>query len=138
LLKSLSTISIPAFFPIHPRTKKMISNFRLWNEIPENIILSDPVGYFDLLSLIKQSQFVITDSGGVQREAAYFSRPVYLARPETEWIELAKSGAVKVSGYEFDVLEYFDEKISYKEIAYLFRPAAKAMAENMNSVFSEK
>ena len=73
------------FFPCHPRTRKDIINFRI--KVPENVILTDPVGYFDSITLIKNSKAVITDSGGVQREAFILRKKCLVLRNTTEWPE---------------------------------------------------
>jgi len=136
LLSSLSTLSIPALFPIHPRTRKMIDKFGLWNDVPPGIRIIDPVGYIDLLSLIKAAEFVITDSGGVQREAAFFKKPVILAREESEWVELVSSGSVMVKGYKFDMSEQpVNADSDYSSIKHLFRSSAAEMVEILNSIY---
>ncbi len=70
--------------PVHPRTRKILQN--------ENIKLNfepiDPVGYFDMIELLKNCKMVITDSGGVQKEAFFFGKHCLVARDETEWTEL--------------------------------------------------
>ena len=132
LLHSLGTSAIPIIFPIHPRTKKMLGRFKLEKLIPSQLLMLNPVGYADILSLIRISEFVITDSGGVQREAIFMGKPVIVARPETEWVEFAQSGLIQVSGYEFDLACKFnvpEDKVEY--IRQLTRPAAKSMATIM-------
>ncbi|HRX13004.1 MAG TPA: UDP-N-acetylglucosamine 2-epimerase, partial [Draconibacterium sp.] len=70
--------------PVHPRTHKILQN--------ENIKLNfepiDPVGYFDMIELLKHCEMVITDSGGVQKEAFFFNKHCLVTRDETEWTEL--------------------------------------------------
>jgi UDP-GlcNAc3NAcA epimerase len=70
--------------PLHPRTRKILAN--------SNIALAfdpiDPVGYFDMIELMKNCSFVLTDSGGVQKEAYFFKKHCLIARDETEWTEL--------------------------------------------------
>lgn len=136
ILQSLATSPYPVVMPVHPRTKKMIDRHDLHSMIFDNLLLVDPVGYTDLLSLLKSSEFVVTDSGGVQREAVYFGKHVYVARPETEWIELEQSGWVRVVGYEFDLskgVSQFDQ--SRSGLTNLIRPASKNMAEALRTLF---
>lgn len=71
-------------FPIHPRTKKNLSTFGLLKELSKNIILTDPVGYIDFLSLMKNATLVITDSGGIQEETTYLGIQCITARDNTE------------------------------------------------------
>jgi UDP-GlcNAc3NAcA epimerase len=93
ILKALNEIGrkIPILLPLHPRTKKMIHAFCL---LPRggSIKLIDPVSYFDMLSLERQAKAILTDSGGVQKEAYWFRVPCLTLRDETEWVETVKSG----------------------------------------------
>ena len=78
----------PIVFPLHPRTKKALDA----NHIKTNIKLIDPVGYLEMISLIKNSSAVITDSGGLQKEAYFFNKQCFTLRDQTEWLELINSG----------------------------------------------
>jgi UDP-GlcNAc3NAcA epimerase len=70
--------------PIHPRTSKILQN----QNIKLNFEPIDPVGYFDMIELLKHCEMVITDSGGVQKEAFFFEKHCLVTRDETEWTEL--------------------------------------------------
>lgn len=83
--------NVPVILPLHPRTKKKISDYSI--HVPNNIFIIDPVGYIEMLSLLKNSKYVFTDSGGVQKEAYFLGRPCFTLRNETEWIELLNIGA---------------------------------------------
>ncbi len=74
--------------PLHPRTRKILSNHRI---APEFKII-DPVGYFDMISLLNACSLVITDSGGVQKEAFFFKKHCVTMREQTEWVELVENG----------------------------------------------
>ncbi|HNX89973.1 MAG TPA: UDP-N-acetylglucosamine 2-epimerase (non-hydrolyzing) [Paludibacteraceae bacterium] len=74
--------------PLHPRTRNILKQ---QNIIPEFTII-DPVGYFDMIMLLKSCKMVITDSGGVQKEAFFFGKQCVTMREETEWVELVKYG----------------------------------------------
>lgn len=78
----------PIVFPLHPRTKKIVDA----NHIKTNIQLIDPVGYLEMISLLKNSSSVITDSGGLQKEAYFFNKQCFTLRDQTEWKELISSG----------------------------------------------
>ena len=71
---------------MHPRTKKNIQNFGLSNYVntSKNIIITEPLGYFDFIKLEKNSKLILTDSGGVQEESTYFSVPCLTLRENTE------------------------------------------------------
>jgi UDP-N-acetylglucosamine 2-epimerase len=129
LLKSLGTSACPVIWPVHPRTRKRIDSQNLGSLISEKIILMNPVGYLDILSLIRLAQYVVTDSGGVQREAVFMKKPALIARPETEWRELETLGLVRVIGYSFNLpvdVEVTSE--AGKELEHLTRPAANEIA----------
>lgn len=71
-------------FPIHPRTKKNLEDYSLINSINKEVILSEPIGYIDFLSLLRQSELVITDSGGMQEETTYLGIQCITTRSSTE------------------------------------------------------
>jgi UDP-N-acetylglucosamine 2-epimerase (non-hydrolysing) len=77
--------------PLHPRTRKRINEFNL-NEKIKDINVVDPLGYLDLMSLVKGCAFVITDSGGLQKEAYFAGKRAMVLMPDTGWKELVLSG----------------------------------------------
>ena len=91
--------------PLHPRTKKLIEGILVK---PEFTVI-DPVGYFDMIELLKAASLVMTDSGGLQKEAYFFSNPCITMRDETEWVELVTNGYNKLAGASMDhVLAAYD------------------------------
>ena len=76
---------ISVLYPIHPRTAKMIKEFDL--KFSEKVKIIDPLSYFDMLILEKNAAIILTDSGGVQKEAFFFKTPCITMRNETEWTE---------------------------------------------------
>ncbi len=99
ILKALNEIAkkTPVILPLHPRTKKMLQVYRLQAE-GQRIKLIDPVSYLDMLTLEKNAQAILTDSGGVQKEAYWFKVPCITLREETEWIETVRQGWNRVVG----------------------------------------
>ncbi len=79
----------PVVFPVHPRTRQA---FRRFGIKPEKLILIDPVGYFDLHQLLGGACIVLTDSGGIQKEAYFHRVPCVTLREETEWVETISAG----------------------------------------------
>jgi UDP-GlcNAc3NAcA epimerase len=81
-------------FPVHPRTRQKISEFNLLTSQTDNhnLRLIDPVSYLDTLVLEQNARMILTDSGGMQKEAFFFAVPCITLRPETEWVETVQSG----------------------------------------------
>lgn len=79
-------------WPIHPRTRKSIEEFGLLAGREENLGLVEPLGYFDMVQAESSATLILTDSGGVQKEAFFYSVPCVTLRDETEWSELIDSG----------------------------------------------
>ena len=77
-------------FPMHPRTKQLCQNINI--RFSSNIKIIEPLGYFDILMLLKNSKALMTDSGGMQKEAYWLKVPCITLREETEWIETVQSG----------------------------------------------
>jgi len=75
---------MPVVFPMHPRTGKMLSEFRISVSESAGLKILDPIGYHDSLCLTEQACFVLTDSGGLQEETTYFRTPCLTLRPNTE------------------------------------------------------
>jgi UDP-GlcNAc3NAcA epimerase len=80
--------------PLHPRTKNILEK----NDLKYNITFINPVGYFDMLELLKNCKMVVTDSGGLQKEAFFNKKHCVIAREETEWVELVKNNFAKITG----------------------------------------
>lgn len=86
--------SIPVVLPLHPRTQKLIQQ----SGLQLNALVLPPVGYFDMLYLLKNCCLVMTDSGGLQKEAFFFSKNCVTMREQTEWVELVENGFNVLSG----------------------------------------
>ncbi|MDO9137773.1 MAG: UDP-N-acetylglucosamine 2-epimerase (non-hydrolyzing) [Lutibacter sp.] len=80
--------------PLHPRTKAILEEHHLTYDLK----IIDPVGYFDMLNLLKKCNLVVTDSGGLQKEAFFNKKHCIIAREETEWVELVSNGFAKIVG----------------------------------------
>lgn len=81
---------VPVVFPVHPRTAKLLKRFRI--RLDPRIAAIDPIGNLDFVALLRGALFAMSDSGGVQEEAAVLNTPCLILRDETEWTRLVKSG----------------------------------------------
>lgn len=90
----------PVVLPLHPRTSKSLKAAGLTLEV----LLIDPVGYLEMLWLLQRTALVLTDSGGVQKEAYFFGKPCVTMRNQTEWGELVEVGANVVAGAEREAI----------------------------------
>ncbi|MFM2292550.1 MAG: hypothetical protein RIS29_2363 [Bacteroidota bacterium] len=84
----------PVVVPLHPRTR----NILVQNKLTPAFITIDPVGYFDMIMLLKSCELVLTDSGGVQKEAFFFGKQCVTLREQTEWVELVENGFNTLAG----------------------------------------
>lgn len=85
--------------PLHPRTKKLLEHCDIDSS---KLTIIDPVGYLNMVWLLEHCSLVMTDSGGLQKEAFFFSKPCITMRDETEWVELVESGVNQLVGADKD------------------------------------
>ena len=88
--------------PLHPRTSKMMEQLldsKLLKKIQESNLLTivDPASFLDMIALEKNAELIITDSGGVQKEAYFFKKPCIILRPQTEWVEIVETKSAVIS-----------------------------------------
>ena len=103
ILSALENIGadLKIIIPIHPRTKKIIEQLGIKTKLE----LIDPVGYFDMLELLKNCSIVLTDSGGLQKEAFFFRKHCITLREETEWTELVEGGYNVLAGSDREKIQ---------------------------------
>lgn len=97
--------------PLHPRTKKIIQTLNL---NLENLTIMDPIGYLNMVWLIKNCDLVMTDSGGLQKEAYFFEKKCITLRDETEWVELVECGENSLVGADKDkIIAVYKKNVKY-------------------------
>lgn len=128
LFKSLNDISLKqglkVLLPLHPRTSKLLEqNLKpeIYSAIKSNpdFMISEPASFLEMIALEKNCCLVMTDSGGVQKEAFYFEKPCVILRSETEWVELVECGAAIVADAdEIRIKAAFDKLHNSKNLAF--------------------
>jgi len=109
IFKALNELTdeIDVILPLHPRTRKIIGHkINL-----DKLIIIDPVSYFEMIGLILGSHCILTDSGGLQKEAFFFKKVCITLRDQTEWLETLSSGCNKLTG-----ADYIKIMASYREL----------------------
>jgi len=93
ILEALAKVNqqVPVVFPVHPRTRRRAATFGLQDRL-RRVTEIEPVGYLDMVMLEKNARHIVTDSGGVQKEAYFYGVPCVTLRAETEWVELLEMG----------------------------------------------
>ncbi|HDL18568.1 MAG TPA: UDP-N-acetylglucosamine 2-epimerase (non-hydrolyzing), partial [Bacteroidetes bacterium] len=89
-------------FPVHPRTRQFLQQHGLTNSGKENLILTEPLSYLEILLLEKSARTLLTDSGGMQKEAYLWGTPCITLRDETEWVETVEQGWNVLVGADYD------------------------------------
>lgn len=92
IVQAFSELDDKIVFPLHPRTEKFLKQFGLYDKLKDSVILTQPLGFFDFIKLMNNSRMILTDSGGVQKEAYVLKVPCVTLRENTEWVETVDDG----------------------------------------------
>jgi UDP-N-acetylglucosamine 2-epimerase len=96
ILEAFDQLDEVIIFPVHPRTRKVMESIKY--SPPSHVCLIEPVGYLDMIRLMQSARVILTDSGGIQKEAYWLKTPCVTLRDETEWIETVQSGWNTLTG----------------------------------------
>ncbi|MCK4784074.1 MAG: UDP-N-acetylglucosamine 2-epimerase, partial [Desulfobacteraceae bacterium] len=120
-------------FPIHPRTRNRLTEFKLLDGLlgRDDLLMVDPVSYLDMLVLEKNAWCVLTDSGGVQKEAFFLKTPCLTMREETEWVETVESGWNNIVGSDQNKVTRALKKLD--RLIHLTPPRSKLMSKGASS-----
>ncbi len=98
-MREIGAGGLKVFFPVHPRTQRAMERFDLLPLLDHRgVVTSKPVSYLEMIALESNARLLLTDSGGVQKEAYFFGVPCVVAREETEWTELVEAGWNTIAG----------------------------------------
>jgi UDP-N-acetylglucosamine 2-epimerase len=103
IMDGLAGIRTPLIFPMHPRTQRKLAEFGM--QVPANVRVIDPVGYLEMLMLESNAECILTDSGGVQKEAYLLGVRCITMREETEWVETVSAGWNCLTGADSSKIE---------------------------------
>jgi UDP-N-acetylglucosamine 2-epimerase len=96
ILAAVKSINMPVIWPLHPRLRSKVGQMNL----PGNIHITEPLSYFEMLTVLKHCYKVFSDSGGLQKEAYWMQRPCITLRPETEWVETVHDGWNTIADFD--------------------------------------
>ena len=119
-----NTTGFDVVLPLHPRTNKMMD--QLLSEENKSLLKENkqfkiipPAGFLDIISLEKNAELIITDSGGLQKEAYFFKKPCVILRPETEWVEIVQNGnAIIANADQYKIVEAANHLLTNKEYTF--------------------
>jgi UDP-GlcNAc3NAcA epimerase len=93
VVEGLAGLGMPVIFPVHPRTRQALERYGLLGSVPASVSVQSPMGYLETIAAARDAAVVVTDSGGLQREAYWLGTPCVTLRRDTEWVETLECGA---------------------------------------------
>ena len=118
-LNDIAYSGIDVILPCHPRTRKMIGNLSLViGDLSPRLRIIEPASFFEIIRLEKNARVVMTDSGGVQKEAFFYGTPCVILRPETEWVEIVDAGAGILADADYERIMKAYEELSGREVKF--------------------
>lgn len=139
IINALCDVNETIVFPIHPRTEKYLRQYGLWESFTQKIVTLPPVGYLDMLKLEANALKILTDSGGVQKEAYMLGVPCITMRENTEWIETVEDGWNVLVGAHYEQIvnsiKNFGGHTGKKEV-FGMGDASEKICKILNNIFS--
>ncbi len=124
LLEISKVSGLSVVFPAHPRTRGKMKDqlsSELYNEIEKSdkFLMIDPAGFLDIIALEKNARLIVTDSGGLQKEAYFFQKPCVILRPQTEWVEIVTNGnAILADADYFRIVDAYSKLSSKADFTF--------------------
>jgi len=136
IIEALKRLERKVVFPVHPRTEKYLKEYGFWEKMPSNVIMIKPLGYPDMLHLMNNADKILTDSGGIQKEACMLGKPCITLRDNTEWVETVDAGWNVLVGADMekivDAVNHF--KFSKSRIPLYGENASKKIVEIIDNI----
>lgn len=137
IIDELLKIDLPVIIPLHPRTKKQLADLDLLEKIENKLIIINPLGYLEFAKILKKAKIVITDSGGIQKEAYWYKVPCLTVRNNTEWIETIQAGGnflIKPEEISEKLKELLTKKIIFDSSLYGFTDTSKRIVKILQEI----
>ncbi|MCQ2348783.1 MAG: UDP-N-acetylglucosamine 2-epimerase (non-hydrolyzing) [Paludibacteraceae bacterium] len=123
LLDIAESKHVKVVLPLHPRTRKLLPE-KLSQQLIDrieccgNMLITEPASFFEIIRLEKHARIVMTDSGGVQKEAFFFETPCVILRPETEWVEIVEAGAGVIADANYERIIAAYDALCHKQVHF--------------------
>ncbi|MHA1306133.1 MAG: non-hydrolyzing UDP-N-acetylglucosamine 2-epimerase [Candidatus Heimdallarchaeota archaeon] len=140
IVNELLDLEHPLVVPLHPRTRKKLQELNLLEKVEKKLTIIDPVGYYEFTKLLQDSIAVITDSGGVQKEAYWHKKPCVTVRDSTEWWETINAGGntlANVDDIKNKLAHMLSKKIDFKDELYGFIDTSKRILTVLEKEFEK-
>jgi UDP-N-acetylglucosamine 2-epimerase (non-hydrolysing) len=136
ILEAVGETGITVVFPLHPRTRKCLEEYEMANRLPGNIIVTEPLGYLDMIKLMRHASKILTDSGGIQKEAYLLRVPCVTLREVTEWVETVKEGENMLVGANKEKILHAvrtSKPLKFKRTVHFRSGASKQITKILNT-----
>jgi len=137
IMDELGELDLPVVLPLHPRTRNKLKALNLLEKVKEDITIIEPVGFFEFSKLLKDSKAVITDSGGIQKEAYWHKKPCVTVRDQTEWLETIEAGGNILANPD-EIKEklaiMLSKEISFNEDLYGYKDTSSRIVKILETI----